>query len=105
MGSKSSDQAPRPEPVRNQKSSRERLKSMRSQLELAREAGQSRLDAGALRPTNEELLHFAESSPMALHWMDSEGIILWTNQAELNLLDCSKKERVGHHASKFHADP
>lgn len=106
MGSNSSDKAAQPEPVGNQKkSSQERLKLLRSQLDLSREAEQSHHGTNALRLTKKELLHFAESSPMALHWLDHEGFIQWANQAELDLLDCSKKERVGQHVLKFHVDP
>ena len=51
------------------------------------------------------LLQFLDDAPVALHSVDANGIILWANQAELDLLGYRREEYVGRHAADFHADP
>lgn len=41
---------------------------------------------------------------MPIHWVDSESIIVWANQAELDLLGYKKEEYIGFPISNFHAD-
>jgi PAS domain S-box-containing protein len=41
---------------------------------------------------------------MGLHRIDKDGIILWANDAELQLLGYSRDEFVGHHLAEFHVD-
>ena len=53
-------------------------------------------------PWKEELQDYVENAAIALHWVDANGIILWANQAELDLLGYEKEEYVGHHISEFH---
>jgi PAS domain S-box-containing protein len=57
-----------------------------------------------LRHRELELLDLFENGPSGLHCVDANGIILWVNQAELELLGYSHEEYVGHHISKFYAD-
>jgi PAS domain S-box-containing protein len=78
---------------------------MMSQLEQAREIERYRLESAVLHRVNERLTHFAECSPVPLHWVDSRGIIQWANQAELDLLGCAKQEHIGRHISEFHVEP
>ena len=47
-----------------------------------------------------ELLEFFESSPIALHWLDSTGMIVWANQVELQMLGYTAAEFVGHHMAE-----
>lgn len=47
-----------------------------------------------------ELMEFFQKSPIAFHWLNSEGIIIWANQAELKLLGYSSDEYVNHHISE-----
>ena len=51
-----------------------------------------------------ELKDFIENSNVALHWVDANGIILWANQTELDLLGYSREEYVGQPITRFHAD-
>lgn len=53
-------------------------------------------------PWKEELQDYVENAAIALHWVDANGIILWANQAELDLLGYEKEEYIGHHISEFH---
>src|SRR5688572_15558461 len=52
----------------------------------------------------EELRDFIENASVPLHWVNGSGIIIWVNQAELDLLGYTKEEFVGKHISSFHAD-
>ena len=58
-----------------------------------------------LRQRNEELEDFMENGSIPLHWVDSNGIIVWANQAELDALGYTREEYVGQPISAFHADP
>lgn len=57
-----------------------------------------------LRRTQEELRDFVENATVGMHWVGPDGIILWTNHAELKLLGYSREEYVGHHIAKFHVN-
>jgi PAS domain S-box-containing protein len=57
-----------------------------------------------LRNRELELLDLFENGPTGLHCLDANGIILWVNQAELDLLGYSREEYVGQHIAQFHAD-
>jgi len=52
----------------------------------------------------DELSDFVENGVLPLHWVNGEGIIIWVNQAELDLLGYSKEEYVGSPISNFHYD-
>jgi PAS domain S-box-containing protein len=39
-----------------------------------------------------------------MHWVGPEGIILWANRAELQLLGYSRQEYIGRNIAEFHAD-
>ena len=58
----------------------------------------------ALRRSQAELKDFVENSALGLRWVGPDGVILWTNQAELDLLGYSREDYVGHHIAEFHAD-
>jgi PAS domain S-box-containing protein len=62
-------------------------------------------ELASLRQRNQELTDFTENAPVGLQWVGADGIILWVNQAELDLLGCRKEEYVGHDVAEFHADP
>ena len=57
-----------------------------------------------LRRRDRELTDFLENATEGLHWVGPDGIVLWANRAELDLLGFSRAEYVGHHISEFHAD-
>ncbi|WP_426477538.1 PAS domain S-box protein [Chryseobacterium sp. CBSDS_008] len=51
-----------------------------------------------------ELSDFIENASVPLHWVDSDGIIIWANQEELDLLGYTKDEYLGAPIKDFHAD-
>ncbi|MGH9767537.1 MAG: hybrid sensor histidine kinase/response regulator, partial [Blastocatellia bacterium] len=53
---------------------------------------------------HEELTCLIENAPIGAHQLDPNGVILWANQAELDLLGYTSDEYIGHHISEFHAD-
>src|ERR1044071_5996057 len=55
-----------------------------------------------LRDLQQVLQNYLDDAMLGQHWVDSNGIILWANKAELNMLGYSKAEYVGHHISEFH---
>lgn len=58
----------------------------------------------AIAETREEQADFLENGSIGLHWVGSDGQILWANQAELDLTGYSKEEYIGQSIAKFHTD-
>jgi PAS domain S-box-containing protein len=54
--------------------------------------------------TERALKDYFENATIGLHWVNSEGIIIWVNTAELQLLGYSEQEYLGRHISDFHAN-
>lgn len=52
----------------------------------------------------DELIDFVENASLPLHWVDGNGIIIWANQAELDLLGYTKDEYIGFSITDFHTD-
>lgn len=48
---------------------------------------------------------FMQFGSVGLHIVDNNGIILWANKAELDLLGYTEEEYFGKPISDFHADP
>ncbi len=58
----------------------------------------------SLIESRHELQDFIENATIGLHWCDADGIIVWANQAELDLLGYARDEYVGHPIVEFHID-
>ena len=58
----------------------------------------------ALRESESNLRDFIENASEGLHWTDPAGMILWANQAELDMLGYTQEEYVGHNIAEFHAN-
>jgi PAS domain S-box-containing protein len=63
-----------------------------------------RLAEHALREREEELRDFVENAVEGLHWVGPDGVILWANRAELQMLGYSAAEYVGRHIAEFYVD-
>lgn len=46
--------------------------------------------------------HYIDNVAIGIHWVDANGIILWANATELDMLGYSRDEYIGHHISEFH---
>lgn len=57
-----------------------------------------------LRRREAELTSFVETASIGLHWVDAQGIIIWANRAELEMLGYTYEEYVGHPVAEFHVD-
>lgn len=58
----------------------------------------------ALDSKTHELQDYIDNAPIGLHWVNRDGIIIWANNAELEMLGYQADEYIGQHISKFHAD-
>ena len=61
-------------------------------------------DISVGKRAEEEFRDFVENANVAMHWVGPNGVILWANRAELDMLGFKAKEYIGHHIAKFHAD-
>ena len=52
----------------------------------------------------EELVDFFNKAPIALHWLDSDGKVLWANDRELDVLGYTREEYIGESIMKFCPD-
>jgi PAS domain S-box-containing protein len=71
---------------------------------IARDITEQKRIAAELQRKQAELTDSIEQVPVAIHWLDAEGQILWANQAELDLLGYTADEYIGHHIAEFHVD-
>jgi PAS domain S-box-containing protein len=53
--------------------------------------------------TERALKDYFENANIGLHWVNSNGIIIWANPAELSMLGYQPEEYIGRHISEFHA--
>ena len=53
---------------------------------------------------NENPNNFLEHSSVGIHSVSAQGIILYANTYELEMLGYKKEEYVGHHVSEFQLD-
>ena len=74
------------------------IEKLRSELEKVRQRNE------ALTTRVEDLEDFVENASIPLHWVNSEGIIIWANQSELDALGYTREEYIGKPISDFHAD-
>ena len=79
-------------------------RSIADLVSLGIEAHDRKQAEETLRRSQAELTDFIENATVGLHWVDKNGIILWANQCELDLLGYSRDEYIGHHISEFHVD-
>jgi PAS domain S-box-containing protein len=55
------------------------------------------------RMNDQRALHdYFENATVGLHWVNADGIIIWANPAELEMLGYEENEYKGHHISGFH---
>lgn len=54
--------------------------------------------------THEDLENFLDNASVGIHWVDENGIIVYANNAELDMLGYTADEYLGHKISEFHVD-
>ncbi len=65
---------------------------------------ESGFDDSSSKGGKENLESFLDESPVGIHLVDSEGIVLYANKAELELFGYEKHEYIGQPAKKFFHD-
>jgi len=71
---------------------------------VARDITERKRIEQALQQSEKKYREFAETASIALHWVSSDGTIIWANQAELEMLGYCSEEYIGHNISEFHVD-
>ena len=71
--------------------------------EEAPESGRKHTKESLLRSIA-NLSDFVEKGPEGLVRLGADGLILWANQAELEMLGYTREEYIGHHITEFHVD-
>ena len=71
---------------------------------VARDITERKRIEQALQQSEKKYREFAETASIALHWVSSDGTIIWANRAELEMLGYCSEEYIGHNISEFHAD-
>src|SRR5687768_5647543 len=73
----------------------------RLNVQLQTEISERKRAEEALRQSEAALRDFVENVSVGLHWVGPDGIILWANQTELDLLGYTREEYIGHHIAEF----
>lgn len=71
---------------------------------IARDITPRKIAEAALAQKQKELEDFFENAVVGLHWVGSDGTILWANKAEMDFLGYPPGEYIGHNIAEFHAD-
>ena len=82
-------------------SARELLARVGAHLAAARVRRET---AEKIRSREADLRDFVENASVGLHRVSADGIILWANRTELDLLGYTRDEYVGHSIAQFHVD-
>lgn len=61
-------------------------------------------DITLVKDYERQLADFVDTAPIGLHWVGPDGVVLWANQYELEMLGFSKEEYIGKKIVDFHAD-
>ncbi|KAL7534381.1 hypothetical protein ACHAWF_004817 [Thalassiosira exigua] len=56
------------------------------------------------RARDAELVDFLDNAPIAMHWLNGNGIVLWANQTEMNVLGYTPEEYIGQPIMNFCPD-
>lgn len=84
-----------------EKIARERAFQGRAQGDAATAPGQN----VSFEESEADFRTLADTATIGVHIVGPDGIVLWANQANLDMLDYERQEYFGHHISEFHVDP
>ncbi|MEO5998369.1 MAG: PAS domain S-box protein, partial [Chitinophagaceae bacterium] len=73
-------------------------------LALIQDVTDKKREQKKLESKNKELEDYVDHAAIGLHWVDSSGVILWANKAELDMLGYKPDEYIGHPITEFHVD-
>lgn len=72
---------------------------------LFKDITEQKKTAKELERKTRELQDYVDNASIGLHWVDANGIIIWANKSELDMLGYAEEEYIGHHISEFHVQP
>jgi PAS domain S-box-containing protein len=73
-------------------------------LAVIRDVSERKATEMALTRKEQELRDFVENAAVGMHWVGPDGIIVWANRAELQMLGYEQKDYVGQPFAMFHAE-
>ncbi len=76
----------------------------RMEKRLRDSLAERRVAERALQDSERKLRDFLEGAAEGIHLVGPNGIIMWANQAELDMLGYASEEYIGHHIADFHVD-
>jgi PAS domain S-box-containing protein len=86
-----------------------RIAALVSSIRTALRARQRQYDTRdyliQLSRSEQNLREFFDNASVGLHWMGPDGVILYVNQTELEMLGYTREEYVGRQIAEFHVDP
>ena len=71
---------------------------------IARDITERKRAEEASRRAEQEFRDFVDSASVGMHSVGPDGIILWANRTEMDMLGFAHEEYVGRHIAEFHAD-
>jgi PAS domain S-box-containing protein len=71
---------------------------------IARDVGERKRSEAAVRRAEQEFRDFVDNATVGMHWVGPDGIIIWANRTEMDMLGFTRDEYIGHHIAEFHAD-
>jgi PAS domain S-box-containing protein len=72
---------------------------------IAREITERKRAEEAARRAEREFRDFVENASVGMHWVDADGIIVWANRTEMDMLGFTREEYIGRHIAEFHLSP
>jgi PAS domain S-box-containing protein len=71
---------------------------------IARDITERKRAAQAARRAEREFRDFVENASVGMHSIDADGIIVWANRTEMEMLGFTREEYIGRHITEFHVD-
>jgi PAS domain S-box-containing protein len=71
---------------------------------IARDITERKRAEEAQQRAEQELRDFVDNANVGMHWVGPDGIILWANRTEMDMLGVTREEYIGRHIAEFHAD-
>jgi PAS domain S-box-containing protein len=71
---------------------------------IARDISERKRASEAVRRADKHFRDFVENASVGMHWIGPDGIIIWANRSELEMLGYTEQEYIGRHIAEFHVE-
>jgi PAS domain S-box-containing protein len=71
---------------------------------IARDITERKRAEETARRAEQEFRDFVENASLGMHRLDADGIIVWANRTEMEMLGFSREEYIGRHIAEFHVN-